>query len=46
MLSSVAAFTAAGVEGVKQTPLPRTPEARQLQGRLLLGAAGDPKQVR
>jgi hypothetical protein len=46
MLSSVGAFTAAGVEGVKRAALPRTPEARQLQGRLLLGPAGNPKQVR
>jgi len=37
MLSSVAAFSAAGVEGVKQAALPHTPEARQLQKRLLLG---------
>jgi hypothetical protein len=36
MLSSVAAFSAAGVEGVKQTALPHTSEARQLQKRLLL----------
>jgi hypothetical protein len=28
---------AAGVEGVKQAALPHTPEARQLQKRLLLG---------
>lgn len=37
MLSSVAAFSAAGVDGVQQMAFPRTPEARQLHGRLLLG---------
>ena len=38
MLSSVAAFSAAGVQGVKQVAFPRTPEARQLHERLLLGS--------
>jgi len=37
MLSSVAAFSAAGSEGVKQVTAARTPEARQLQARLMLG---------
>jgi hypothetical protein len=36
MLSNVGAFAAAGVEGVKQSALPRTPEAQKLQGRLRL----------
>jgi hypothetical protein len=36
LLSSVAAFSAAGVEGVKQAALPRTAEARQLHRQLLL----------
>jgi hypothetical protein len=37
MLSSVAAFSAAGSQGVKQVAAARTPEARQLQARLLIG---------
>lgn len=37
MLSSVAAFAAAGHEGVKRIGRAATPEARQLQTRLLLG---------
>ncbi len=37
LLSSVAAFSAAGVEGVKQVEPATTPQARQLQTRLLLG---------
>lgn len=37
MLSSVAAFSAAGAEGVKQVEAPRTHEARQLKARLMLG---------
>jgi hypothetical protein len=36
MLSNVGALAAAGAEGVRQVALPTTPEARQLQGRLLL----------
>jgi len=41
LLSTVAAFSAAGIEGVKQAPQVTTPEARQLQTRLLLlGPAG------
>lgn len=36
MLSNVGALAAAGSEGVRQVALPKTPEARQLQGRLLL----------
>ena len=38
MLANVAAFSAAGVEGVRRIALAETPEARELQGRLLLGA--------
>jgi len=37
MLSSVAALSAAGSQGVKQVAPAKTPEARQLQNRLLLG---------
>ena len=37
LLSSVAAFTAAGVEGIKEVAAASTPEARQLQARLMLG---------
>lgn len=41
VLSSVAAFAAGGVAGVKQVAAAKTPEARQLQGwLLLLGPAG------
>jgi hypothetical protein len=41
LLSNIGAFSAAGVEGVKQIGQATTPEARQLQGRLLLlGPAG------
>jgi hypothetical protein len=36
MLTNVAAFSAAGVEGVRQIALAETPEARQLQGHLRL----------
>jgi hypothetical protein len=36
LLSSVGAFSAAGVEGLRQAPLPQTPEARELRGRLLM----------
>jgi len=39
ILSSVAAFTAEGHEGVKQVGRAATPEGRQLQGRLLVGPA-------
>jgi hypothetical protein len=42
LLSSVAAFSAAGTEGVERMALPATSEARQLRGRLLLGS-GDRK---
>jgi len=38
MLANVAALAAAGLEGVKQVALIKTPEARQLQTRLLLAA--------
>ena len=41
MLSSVAAFSADGVKGVERLGAPKTPEARKLQGRLLLGSGGD-----
>jgi hypothetical protein len=43
MLSSVAAFSSAGIEGVKRT-CPATPEARQLRGRLLLLGPASPKK--
>lgn len=38
LLSNIAAFSAAGVEGVERMALPTTSEARQLRGRLLLGS--------
>jgi hypothetical protein len=41
VLSSVAAFAAGGSEAVKQVGRAVTPEARQLQNRLLLGPAGN-----
>lgn len=41
LLSSVGAFSAAGVEGVQQAPLPQTPEAKELRGRLLMLASGE-----
>jgi len=41
LLTTVAAFAAGGSEAVKQVAAAKTPEARQLQARLLLGAAGD-----
>jgi len=42
LLSAIAAFSAAGTEGVKRMGPPVTPEAQQLQGRLLLlGPAED-----
>ena len=37
VLASVAAFSTAGSEGLKQVEAARTPEARQLQTRLMLG---------
>lgn len=40
LLSNVAALAANGVEGVEKLALPTTPEARQLQARLLLGSGG------
>jgi hypothetical protein len=40
LLSTVAAFSAAGIEGVKQVGLAATPQARELQSRLLLGPGG------
>jgi hypothetical protein len=45
MLLNVAAFSAAGAEGVRQVPPPKTPEGRQLRQRLLLGP-GVQKQIR
>jgi hypothetical protein len=39
MLLNVA-FSAAGAEGVRQVPSPKTSEARQLRRRLLLGPGG------
>lgn len=44
LLSSVAAFSTAGIEGVKQVEPATTPQARQLQTRLLLGPGGDFKE--
>jgi hypothetical protein len=41
MLSSIAAFSAAGSQGVKQIAAASTPEARQLQARLLLGPGSE-----
>jgi len=46
LLSSVAAFSAGGTEGVERMALPRTSEARQLRGRLLLGSGVDPRRLR
>ena len=44
LLTSVAAFTAAGIEGVRKIRrAATTPEARSLQGRLLLGPASPAK---
>ncbi len=36
-LTSLAAFSVAGPEGMRQIPTPKTPEALQLHGRLLMG---------
>ena len=41
LLSTIAAFAAAGTEGVRQAALPETTEARQLQGQLLRLGTGD-----
>ena len=46
VLSSVAAFSVGGAEAVRRVALPKTPEARQFQGRLLLSSEGDPKLLR
>ena len=46
MLSNMAAFSAGGREGVRQMPALKTPEARQLQHRLLLASGSDRKQLR
>jgi hypothetical protein len=43
LLSTVAVFSAAGHEGLKQVGQPLTPEARQLRGSLLLLTDGNPK---
>jgi aspartate oxidase len=40
LLPTVAAFSAAGAEGVERIAMPVTPEARQLRSRLLL-SSGD-----
>jgi hypothetical protein len=40
LLTGVAAFSAAGIEGVKSVPVPQTEIGRQLQGRLLLLGPG------
>ncbi len=45
-LATVAAFSVAGTEGVRQVELPKTPEARQLQGRLLMLGGGNPKRLK
>lgn len=43
LLATVAVFSAAGHEGLKQVGQPLTPEARQLRGSLLLLTDGNPK---
>jgi hypothetical protein len=43
LLATVAAFSAAGHEGLKQVGQPLTPEARQLRGSLLLLTDGNPQ---
>jgi hypothetical protein len=43
LLATVAVFSAAGHEGLKQVGQPLTPEARQLRGSLLLLSDGSPK---
>lgn len=43
LLSTVAAFSAGGVETLKQVAQAKTPEARQLQARLLLGPGAGAK---
>jgi hypothetical protein len=43
LLPSIAAFSTAGMEGVKRLALPVTPEGKQLRSRLLLAAVGDDK---
>jgi hypothetical protein len=40
MLTSIAALSAAGVEGVERLAPPKTPEARALRGQMLLGVGG------
>jgi hypothetical protein len=45
LLTTLAVFSAAGVEGLKGTGQPDTPEARRLRGSLLMLQAGDPKQA-
>jgi hypothetical protein len=43
LLATVAVFSAAGHEGLKQVGQPLTPEARQLRGSLLLLTDGNPE---
>jgi hypothetical protein len=42
LLSGLAAFSVAGVEGIERMAPPTTSEGRQLRGRLLLGQGGQP----
>ena len=41
LLPTIAAFSAAGAEGVERLALPVTPEARRLRSRLLLSSGGN-----
>ncbi len=41
LLPSIAAFSAAGTEGLQKLALPVTPEAKRLRSRLLLAAGGN-----
>jgi hypothetical protein len=44
LLSGVAAFSTAGVEGIERMEMPTTSEARQLRRRLLLGLPSPAKR--
>lgn len=46
MLSSVAVFSVAGSEGVRHVARPKTPEALQLHGRLMLASGASPQQLK
>jgi hypothetical protein len=46
ILLAVAAFSAAGIEGVQKVALPTTSEARDLRGRLMLGTGNDAKRLK